>query len=158
MAAVFPQRNRITSYNVCYTKLLRLPAGVLNVVNGDKEAVDALLTDADVGAISFVGSAPVGEYVYKTGCAHGKRVQALTGAKNHMVVMPDADMDQTVDAVMGAAYGSAGERCMAISVVVTVGDQTANEFVITSYSIHYTKLYDVAVDAIARPLANCGNA
>jgi malonate-semialdehyde dehydrogenase (acetylating)/methylmalonate-semialdehyde dehydrogenase len=106
-----------------------LPTGVLNIVNGDKEAVDALLADPDVGAISFVGSAPVGEYIYKTACAHGKRVQALTGAKNHMVVMPDADMDQTVDAVMGAAYGSAGERCMAISVVVTVGEETGDELI-----------------------------
>jgi malonate-semialdehyde dehydrogenase (acetylating)/methylmalonate-semialdehyde dehydrogenase len=106
-----------------------LPAGVLNVINGDKEAVDALLTDTDIGAISFVGSAPVGEYIYKTASAHGKRVQALTGAKNHMVVMPDADMHQTVDAVMGAAYGSAGERCMAISVVVTVGEETGDELI-----------------------------
>ncbi len=106
-----------------------LPEGVLNVINGDKEAVDTLLTDPEVAAISFVGSAPVGEYIYKTGCAHGKRVQALTGAKNHMVVMPDADMDQTIDAVMGAAYGSAGERCMAISVAVPVGQQTADELI-----------------------------
>jgi len=102
-----------------------LPDGVLNVVNGDKEAVDVLLTDPTVQAVSFVGSTAVGEYIYQTGCAHGKRVQALCGAKNHMVVMPDADMGQVVDAVMGAAYGSAGERCMAISVVVTVGENTA---------------------------------
>ena len=99
-----------------------LPDGVLNVVNGDREAVETLLTDPRIAAISFVGSTPVGEHIYRTGCAHGKRVQALCGAKNHMVVMPDADMDQAVDAVMGAAYGSAGERCMAISVLVTVGD------------------------------------
>ncbi len=98
-----------------------LPDGVLNVVNGDKEAVDAILADPTIQAVSFVGSTAVGEYIYKTGCAHGKRVQALCGAKNHMIVMPDADMDQTVDALMGAAYGSAGERCMAISVAVTVG-------------------------------------
>jgi malonate-semialdehyde dehydrogenase (acetylating) / methylmalonate-semialdehyde dehydrogenase len=98
-----------------------LPDGVLNVVNGDKEAVDAILADPTIQAVSFVGSTAVGEYIYKTGCAHGKRVQALCGAKNHMIVMPDADFDQATDALMGAAYGSAGERCMAISVAVTVG-------------------------------------
>jgi malonate-semialdehyde dehydrogenase (acetylating)/methylmalonate-semialdehyde dehydrogenase len=103
-----------------------LPDGVLNVVNGDKEAVDSLLSHPSVQAVSFVGSTAVGEYVYQSGCAHGKRVQALCGAKNHMVVMPDADMGQVVDAVMGAAYGSAGERCMAISVVVAVGEDTAD--------------------------------
>ncbi|MEC8963156.1 MAG: aldehyde dehydrogenase family protein, partial [Pseudomonadota bacterium] len=103
-----------------------LPDGVLNVVNGDKIAVDALLTNPIVQAVSFVGSTAVGEYIYQTGCENGKRVQALCGAKNHMVVMPDADMGQVVDAVMGAAYGSAGERCMAVSVVVTVGDDTAD--------------------------------
>lgn len=106
-----------------------LPDGVLNVINGDKEAVDTLLTEPAVQAISFVGSTAVGEYIYQTGCHHGKRVQALCGAKNHMVVMPDADMEQVTDAVMGAAYGSAGERCMAISVVVAVGDETADEIV-----------------------------
>ncbi|HEC52061.1 hypothetical protein LCGC14_0259660 [marine sediment metagenome] len=99
-----------------------LPDGVFNVVNGDKEAVDVLLTHPDVQAVSFVGSTPIAEYIYATGSAHGKRVQALGGAKNHMVVMPDADLDQTVNALMGAAYGSAGERCMAISVAVAVGD------------------------------------
>ena len=99
-----------------------LPDGVFNVVNGDKEAVDVLLTHPDVQAVSFVGSTPIAEYIYATGCAHGKRVQALGGAKNHMVVMPDADLEQTVNALMGAAYGSAGERCMAISVAVAVGD------------------------------------
>ena len=98
-----------------------IPDGVFNVVNGDKEAVDALLTDADVAAISFVGSTPIAEYVYATGAAHGKRMQALGGAKNHMVVLPDADLDQAADALMGAAYGSAGERCMAVSVAVAVG-------------------------------------
>jgi malonate-semialdehyde dehydrogenase (acetylating) / methylmalonate-semialdehyde dehydrogenase len=97
------------------------PEGVLNVVNGDKEAVDSLLTHPDVDAVSFVGSTPIAEYVYHTGTAHNKRVQALGGAKNHMIVLPDADMDQATDALMGAAYGSAGERCMAISVAVTVG-------------------------------------
>jgi len=99
-----------------------LPAGILNVVQGDKEAVDALLTHPTIQAISFVGSTPIGEYVYKTGTANGKRVQALCGAKNHMVVMPDADLDQTADALMGAGYGSAGERCMAISIAVAVGN------------------------------------
>ncbi|MCH7865831.1 MAG: CoA-acylating methylmalonate-semialdehyde dehydrogenase, partial [Proteobacteria bacterium] len=106
-----------------------LPAGVLNVINGDKEAVDALLADPTVAAISFVGSTAVGQYIYETGCRNGKRVQALCGAKNHMIVLPDADMDQTVDAAMGAAYGSAGERCMAISVAVTVGEETGDELV-----------------------------
>ncbi len=97
------------------------PDGVFNVVNGDKEAVDTLLTDPRVAAVSFVGSTPIAEYVYHTGCTQGKRVQALGGAKNHMVVLPDADMDQATDALMGAAYGSAGERCMAVSVAVAVG-------------------------------------
>lgn len=105
------------------------PPGVLNLVNGDKEAVDTLLADPRVQAISFVGSTAIGEYIYKTGAANGKRVQALCGAKNHMVIMPDADMDQSIDAAMGAAYGSAGERCMAISVAVAVGDETGDEFV-----------------------------
>ncbi|PJB73687.1 MAG: methylmalonate-semialdehyde dehydrogenase (CoA acylating) [Alphaproteobacteria bacterium CG_4_9_14_3_um_filter_47_13] len=99
-----------------------LPDGVLNVVQGDKIAVDTLLESEDVAAISFVGSTPVARYIYETGAKHGKRVQALGGAKNHMVVMPDADMEQATDALMGAAYGSAGERCMAISVAVVVGD------------------------------------
>lgn len=102
------------------------PPGVFNVVNGDKEAVDVLLADARVAAISFVGSTAIGEYIYHTGCANNKRVQALCGAKNHMLIMPDADIEQSVDAIMGAAYGSAGERCMAISVVVTVDDKTAD--------------------------------
>jgi malonate-semialdehyde dehydrogenase (acetylating) / methylmalonate-semialdehyde dehydrogenase len=106
-----------------------LPAGVMNLVIGDKEAVDVLLEDERVKGISFVGSTGVGKYIYSTGCANGKRVQALCGAKNHMIVMPDADMDQTVDALMGAAYGSAGERCMAISVAVTVGEETGDELV-----------------------------
>jgi malonate-semialdehyde dehydrogenase (acetylating)/methylmalonate-semialdehyde dehydrogenase len=99
-----------------------LPDGVFNVVQGDKVAVDALLVHPDVKAISFVGSTPIANYIYETGARHGKRVQALGGAKNHMVVMPDADIDQTVDALIGAGYGSAGERCMAISVAVLVGD------------------------------------
>ena len=107
------------------------PAGVLNVVHGDKEVVDAILTHPDVKAVSFVGSTPIAEYVYKTGTAHGKRVQALGGAKNHMVVMPDADMDKAADALMGAGYGSAGERCMAVSVAVPVGEDTADRLMET---------------------------
>ncbi|MCP5270531.1 MAG: CoA-acylating methylmalonate-semialdehyde dehydrogenase [Burkholderiaceae bacterium] len=99
-----------------------LPDGVFNVVQGDKVAVDTLLTHPDVKALSFVGSTPIAQYIYETGARHGKRVQALGGAKNHMVVMPDADLDQAVDALIGSAYGSAGERCMAISVAVLVGD------------------------------------
>ncbi|MDI5932754.1 CoA-acylating methylmalonate-semialdehyde dehydrogenase [Halomonas kalidii] len=106
-----------------------LPDGVFNVINGDKEAVDALLAHPDVQAVSFVGSTPIARYVYATGCANGKRVQALGGAKNHMVVMPDADLDKAADALMGAAYGSAGERCMAISVAVVVGDEVADALV-----------------------------
>jgi len=103
-----------------------LPPGVLNVVNGDREAVDTLLTDARVKAIGFVGSSAIAEYIYTTGCAHGKRVQCFGGAKNHMIVMPDADLDQAVDALIGAGYGSAGERCMAVSVAVPVGKKTAD--------------------------------
>jgi malonate-semialdehyde dehydrogenase (acetylating)/methylmalonate-semialdehyde dehydrogenase len=99
-----------------------LPDGVFNVIQGDKVAVDALLEHPDVKAISFVGSTPIANYIYETGARHGKRVQALGGAKNHMVVMPDADIDQAVDALIGAGYGSAGERCMAISVAMLVGD------------------------------------
>ncbi len=102
-----------------------LPPGVLNCVNGDKEAVDTLLADPRVKAISFVGSTPIAQYIYATGASHGKRIQAMGGAKNHMIILPDADMDQAADALMGAGYGSAGERCMAVSVAVTVGDKTA---------------------------------
>ena len=97
-----------------------LPDGVLNVVHGDKEAVDALLTHPDVKAISFVGSTPIAKYVYETGTAHGKRVQALGGAKNHMLVLPDADLDLAADAAVNAGFGSAGERCMAISALLAV--------------------------------------
>lgn len=106
-----------------------LPAGVLNIVNGDKEAVDVLLTDERVQSVSFVGSTPIAEYIYATASAHGKRCQALGGAKNHMVVMPDADPQQVVSSLMGAAYGSAGERCMAISVAVCVDDEVADKLV-----------------------------
>ena len=103
-----------------------LPPGILNVVNGDKEAVDALLTDRRIMAVGFVGSSDIAQYIYSTGAAHGKRVQCFGGAKNHMIVMPDADIDQAVDALIGAGYGSAGERCMAISVAVPVGQKTAD--------------------------------
>ena len=102
-----------------------LPAGVFNVVNGDKEAVDAILTDPDIAAVGFVGSSAIADYVYSTATAHGKRAQCFGGAKNHLIVMPDADLDQTVDALIGAGYGSAGERCMAVSVAVPVGEETA---------------------------------
>jgi malonate-semialdehyde dehydrogenase (acetylating)/methylmalonate-semialdehyde dehydrogenase len=103
-----------------------LPEGVLNVVNGDKEVVDAILDDPDIKAVGFVGSTQVAKYIYARGCAAGKRVQCFGGAKNHLIIMPDADMDQTVDALIGAGYGSAGERCMAISVAVPVGEKTAD--------------------------------
>jgi malonate-semialdehyde dehydrogenase (acetylating) / methylmalonate-semialdehyde dehydrogenase len=103
-----------------------LPPGILNVVNGDKEAVDAILDDTDIKAVGFVGSTGIAEYVYARGCAAGKRVQCFGGAKNHMIVMPDADMDQAVDALIGAGYGSAGERCMAVSVAVPVGKSAAD--------------------------------
>ncbi len=104
-----------------------LPPGILNVVNGDKEAVDALLDDPDISAIGFVGSTPIAAYIYSRAAENGKRVQCFGGAKNHMVIMPDADMDQAVDALIGAGYGSAGERCMAVSVAVPVGKGTADE-------------------------------
>lgn len=106
-----------------------LPAGVFSVVHGGKQAVDALLDHPDIRAISFVGSTPVAQHVYERGTRMGKRVQALGGAKNHAVVMPDADLDQAADSLMGAAYGSAGERCMAISVAVAVGERTADSLV-----------------------------
>lgn len=106
-----------------------LPKGVLNVVNGDKEAVDGLIAAPEVKALSFVGSTPIAEYIYAEGCRHGKRVQALGGAKNHAVLLPDADLDNAVNALMGAAYGSCGERCMAISVAVCVGDAVADALV-----------------------------
>ena len=106
-----------------------LPEGVFKLVQGDKEAVDALLTNPDVKAISFVGSTPIAKYIYETGTKHGKRVQALGGAKNHMVILPDADLDMAANALMGAAYGSAGERCMAISVAVPVTDAVADALI-----------------------------
>ena len=103
-----------------------LPPGILNVVNGDKVAVDTLLTDRRIQAVGFVGSSDIAQYIYATAAAHGKRAQCFGGAKNHMIVMPDADIDQAVDALIGAGYGSAGERCMAISVAVPVGKKTAD--------------------------------
>ncbi len=106
-----------------------LPPGVLNVVNGDKLAVDTLLESPDIKAVSFVGSTAIAEYVYARGAANGKRVQAMGGAKNHMIIMPDADLDQAVDALVGAGYGAAGERCMAISVAVPVGEKTADALI-----------------------------
>ncbi|WP_372891426.1 CoA-acylating methylmalonate-semialdehyde dehydrogenase [Rhodosalinus sp.] len=106
-----------------------LPDGILQVVNGDKESVDAILDHPGIAAVGFVGSTPIAEYIYARGCANGKRVQCFGGAKNHMIVMPDADMDQAADALVGAGYGAAGERCMAISVAVPVGDETADRLI-----------------------------
>ena len=106
------------------------PAGVLNVVIGDKEAVDTLLTDSRIQAVSFVGSTPIARHVYSTAAERGKRVQSMGGAKNHMIIMPDADLDQAADALMGAAYGSAGERCMAVAVAVPVGTETADALIL----------------------------
>lgn len=106
-----------------------LPDGILQVVNGDKEAVDALLHSETVQSIGFVGSTPIAEYIYATGCANGKRVQCFGGAKNHMIIMPDADLDQAADALLGAGYGAAGERCMAISVAIPVGEETADKLI-----------------------------
>ncbi len=106
-----------------------LPAGILNVVNGDKAAVDAILANPDISAVSFVGSTPIARYVYGTAATNGKRAQCFGGAKNHMIIMPDADLDQAVNALMGAGYGSAGERCMAVSVAVPVGEETANRLI-----------------------------
>ncbi len=105
------------------------PEGVFSVVHGDKVAVDAILEHPDIAAVSFVGSTPIAEYIYATGCAHGKRVQALGGAKNHAIVLPDADLDMTSDALVSAAYGSAGERCMAVSVAVAVGDKAGDALI-----------------------------
>jgi malonate-semialdehyde dehydrogenase (acetylating)/methylmalonate-semialdehyde dehydrogenase len=121
---------RVPSASLIIAELLTeagLPPGVFNVVHGDKEAVDALLMNPGVAAVSFVGSTPVARYIYETAARAGKRCQALGGAKNHMVIMPDADLDQAVDALMGAAYGSAGERCMAVSVAVPIGAAVADE-------------------------------
>ncbi len=132
-----------------------LPDGIFNVVQGDKVAVDALLSHTDVKAVSFVGSTPIARHIYETGAKHGKRVQALGGAKNHMVVMPDANLEQAVDALIGAAYGSAGERCMAISVAVLVGDIA--ERIVPLLAERATRLViknGMAADAEMGPLVN----
>src|SRR5438105_5103454 len=124
-AFVLKPSEKDPSASLYLAELLReagVPDGVFNVVNGDKVAVDAILEHPDVRAVSFVGSTPIARYIFETGTRHGKRVQALGGAKNHMIVLPDADMELAADAAVSAAYGSAGERCMAISVLVTVGD------------------------------------
>jgi malonate-semialdehyde dehydrogenase (acetylating)/methylmalonate-semialdehyde dehydrogenase len=129
---VLKPSERDPSSSVLLAEMLQeagLPDGVFNVVHGDKAAVDAILAHPVIQAVSFVGSTPIAEYVYREGTKHGKRVQALGGAKNHMIVMPDADLDQAADALAGAAYGSAGERCMAISVAVAVGNQTADRLI-----------------------------
>jgi malonate-semialdehyde dehydrogenase (acetylating)/methylmalonate-semialdehyde dehydrogenase len=129
---VLKPSERDPSSSILLAEMLKeagLPAGVFNVVHGDKTAVDAILAHPVIQAVSFVGSTPIAEYVYREGTKHGKRVQALGGAKNHMIVMPDADLDQAADALAGAAYGSAGERCMAISIGVAVGKQTADKLI-----------------------------
>jgi len=129
---VLKPSERDPSSSILLAEMLKeagLPDGIFNVVHGDKSSVDAILAHPTIQAVSFVGSTPIAEYVYATGTKHGKRVQALGGAKNHMIVMPDADLDQAADALVGAAYGSAGERCMAISVAVTVGAQTADNLI-----------------------------
>ncbi|WP_422462137.1 MULTISPECIES: CoA-acylating methylmalonate-semialdehyde dehydrogenase [unclassified Endozoicomonas] len=129
---VLKPSERVPSSTLFVAQLLHeagLPAGVMNVVNGDKEAVDALLHDKRVEAISFVGSTPIAEYIYTTATANGKRCQALGGAKNHAIVMPDAEMDNAVNQLLGAAFGSSGERCMALSVAVAVGDAAADQLV-----------------------------
>ncbi|MBB5065743.1 CoA-acylating methylmalonate-semialdehyde dehydrogenase [Granulicella mallensis] len=129
---VLKPSERDPSASILLAEMLKeagLPDGVFSVVHGDKSAVDAILAHPTIQAVSFVGSTPIAEYVYREGTKHGKRVQALGGAKNHMIVMPDADLDQAADALAGAAYGSAGERCMAISIAVTVGHQTADTLI-----------------------------
>jgi len=129
---VLKPSERAPSSTLFVAQLLKeagLPDGVLNVVNGDKVAVDTLLEDKRVQAISFVGSTPVAEYIYRSASAHGKRCQALGGAKNHAIIMPDADMDNTVNQLLGAAFGSSGERCMALSVAVAVGEKAADQFI-----------------------------
>ncbi|MDF1683965.1 MAG: CoA-acylating methylmalonate-semialdehyde dehydrogenase [Legionellaceae bacterium] len=129
---VLKPSERVPRVALYLAKLLEkagLPPGVLNIVNGDKQAVDILLTDPRVKAVSFVGSTPIAEYIYTTASAHGKRCQALGGAKNHAIIMPDADMENTANQLIGAAFGSSGERCMALSVVVAIGDATADQLV-----------------------------
>ncbi|HYL58592.1 MAG TPA: CoA-acylating methylmalonate-semialdehyde dehydrogenase, partial [Candidatus Acidoferrales bacterium] len=129
---VLKPSERDPSASIMLAELLKeagLPDGVFNVVHGDRETVDAILEHPGIDAVSSVGSTPVAEHIFRTASAHGKRVQALGGAKNHLVVMPDADLDQTTDALLGSAYGAAGERCMAISVAVCVGDGVADALV-----------------------------
>ena len=129
---VLKPSERDPSASILMAEMLKeagLPDGVFNVVHGDKTSVDAILAHPTIQAVSFVGSTPIAQYVYTTGTKHGKRVQALGGAKNHMIVMPDADLDQAADALVGSAYGAAGERCMAISVAVAVGKQTADTLI-----------------------------
>ncbi len=131
-AFILKPSERDPSVPVMLAELMKeagLPDGILNVVHGDKEAVDGILDHPDIMAVGFVGSTPIAEYVYTRGCANGKRVQCFGGAKNHMIIMPDADMDQAADALVGAGYGAAGERCMAISVAVPVGDETADRLI-----------------------------
>ncbi len=118
-----------TLYIAQLLKEAGLPDGVLNVVNGGKEAVDAILVNKDIQAVSFVGSTPIAEYIYRTATANGKRCQALGGAKNHAIVLPDADLDNVVNSLLGAAFGSSGERCMALSVAVAVGDEIADRMI-----------------------------
>lgn len=139
----------VVNYVAELFKQAGFPDGVLNVVHGDKEAVDALLHHDDVKAVSFVGSTPIAEYIYSEGTKRGKRVQALGGAKNHMIIMPDADLEQAADALMGAGYGSAGERCMAISVAVPVGDETADKLI---------AMLKPRVEALKIAPANCAGA
>ena len=131
-AFILKPSERDPSVPLMLTELMEqagLPKGILQVVNGDKEAVDAILHHDIIQSVGFVGSTPIAEYIYSTGCANGKRVQCFGGAKNHMIIMPDADMDQAADALIGAGYGAAGERCMAISVAVPVGDDTADRLI-----------------------------
>src|SRR6056297_2808565 len=131
-AFILKPSERDPSVPLMLTELMEeagLPMGILQVVNGDKEAVDAILYDETIQSVGFVGSTPIAEYIYGTGCAQGKRVQCFGGAKNHMIIMPDADMEQAADALVGAGYGAAGERCMAISVAVPVGDETADRLI-----------------------------
>ncbi len=153
---VLKPSERDPSASVLLAEMLKeagLPDGVFNVIHGDKTAVDALLQHKTVQAVSFVGSTPIAEYVYREGTKAGKRVQALGGAKNHMIVMPDADLDQAADALVGAAYGSAGERCMAISVAVAVGAQTAETLKgKLAERIEKLKIGDGSLDTAASPV------
>ncbi|MFV2052577.1 CoA-acylating methylmalonate-semialdehyde dehydrogenase [Aliiroseovarius sp. YM-037] len=131
-AMILKPSERDPSVPLMLAELLKeagLPDGVLQVINGDKDSVDAILDNETIQAVGFVGSSPIAQYIYSRGCANGKRVQCFGGAKNHMIVMPDADMDQAADALVGAGYGAAGERCMAISVAVPVGDETADKLI-----------------------------